>query len=69
VTTERAVLGGKRVLSCYVLLLPTGGEPIKLEYLDKVQAVGAGAPLLTSPGNQAIHVANQSMKSEDGDEV
>ena len=54
VTTERAVLGGKRVLNSYFLLLPTGGDPIKLEYLDKVQAVEARTQLLTSPGTHRV---------------
>ena len=76
VTSERAVLGGKRVLSNYFLLLPTGGDPIKLEYLDKPAAAEARVQLLTSPGThrvastkllQAIHVAIQAMKW-DGDE-
>ena len=72
VITERAVLGGKRVLNSYFLLLPTGSDPIKLEYLDKPAAVESRVQLLTSPGThrvastkllQAIHAAIQAMNS------
>ena len=63
VTTERAVLGGKRVLNSYFLLLPTGGDPIKLEYLDKVQAVEARAQLLTSPAPTGWRPPNSFRRS------
>ena len=72
VTTERAVLGGKRVLSCYFLLLPTGSDPIKLEYLDKVQAVEARVQLLLLSGHApgGVHQApSGDPRSGPGDET